>query len=64
MSRKRSMIAPEAYYSVSDLVAMGPLSRNTIYRFIKTGALRAGRPGRKLAVKKSDWEKLLSKKVM
>lgn len=65
--RKRrifSNLQPETYFSISRLVSGGVYSAKTIYRFIKTGQLKASKPRGKYLIKSSDWEAFINGKVL
>lgn len=58
MKRKcRSKIRPDRIFDVSALADAGPYCKNSIYKFIRTGQLKAHKLGRlgKYHIKERDW---------
>lgn len=63
--RKRRITQPDKFFDVATLVEAGPYCVKSIYRFIKTGQLKARRRGRrgKYVIKEKDWSNFLDGKI-
>jgi len=61
MERKKSKLKMEVSYEIRELVEAGPYCRRSIYRFIKSGELKANRKRKgKYFIFEKDWYTFLS----
>jgi hypothetical protein len=55
----RMLAQPRKAFSISELAAVGPLSRSVLYRAIREGALIARKLGDRTIVLAADWDAFL-----